>query len=86
LRDGDLVRVVIDTRGLEGRIDLVTERAGGMEPADAELASRPPRGDLSADPNLPDATRVWAAMQQVSGGTWGGCVYDADAIVAALRR
>ena len=24
-------------------------------------------------------------MQQVSGGTWGGCVYDVDAIVAHLR-
>jgi putative YjhG/YagF family dehydratase len=86
LRDGDLVRVVIDTTRLEGRIDFVTEGPGGMEPADAEIAARPPRGDLSPDPNLPDATRVWAAMQQVSGGTWGGCVYDADAIVAALRR
>ena len=39
---------------------------------------------LSADPDLPDDTRLWAALQAVGGGTWGGCVYDTDAIVAAL--
>jgi hypothetical protein len=57
----------------------------GDSPADATLASRPIRPDLAPDPALPDATRIWAALQQVSGGTWGGCVYDADAIVAKLR-
>jgi len=24
-------------------------------------------------------------MQNVSGGTWGGCVYDVDAIIAKLN-
>jgi hypothetical protein len=48
------------------------------------LAARPPRPDLAADPDLPDDTRLWAALQQVGGGTWGGCVYDVDAITAAL--
>jgi hypothetical protein len=56
----------------------------GDAPADAALARRPMRPDLAPDPQLPDATRIWAALQQVSGGTWGGCVYDADAIVARL--
>jgi hypothetical protein len=50
------------------------------------LAQRPPRPDLAPDPNLPDDTRLWAALQRVGGGTWGGCVYDVDAIVAALNR
>jgi xylonate dehydratase len=81
LVDGDIVRVVIDTRTLDGTIDLME----GDSPADATLASRPIRPDLAPDPALPDATRIWAALQQVSGGTWGGCVYDADAIVAKLR-
>ena len=49
------------------------------------LADRPPRPDLAADPNLPDDTRLWAALQRVGGGTWGGCVYDVEAIVRALR-
>ena len=81
LVDGDIVRVVIDTRTLDGSIDLMD----GDTPADAALATRSMRPDLAPDPALPDATRIWAAMQQVSGGTWGGCVYDADAIVAKLR-
>ncbi len=86
VRDGDRIRVVIDTQTLEGSIDLVaSERAGGQDvPADAELAGRPKRDDLEPDPALPDATRVWAALQHASGGTWGGCVYDADAILRAL--
>ncbi len=84
LRDGDAVRVLIDTQGLEGRIDLVHEVNAQWEPADAELAARPPRPDLAADPELPDATRIWAALQQAGGGTWGGCVYDADRITALL--
>jgi hypothetical protein len=29
---------------------------------------------------------MWAALQRVSGGTWGGCVYDAGAIADALLR
>jgi xylonate dehydratase len=81
LVDGDSVRVVIDTRTLDGSIDLMD----GDLPADVVLAQRGMRPDLAPDPALPDATRIWAAMQQVSGGTWGGCVYDADAIVAKLR-
>jgi hypothetical protein len=36
------------------------------------------------DPDLPDDTRLWAALQRASGGTWAGCVYDVDRIVAAL--
>jgi putative YjhG/YagF family dehydratase len=80
LLDGDPIRVVIDTRTLDGTIDLMA----GDVPADATLAQRPQRPDLAPDPHLPDATRIWAALQQVSGGTWGGCVYDADAIVKKL--
>ena len=57
----------------------------GPEEGTRVLARRPPRPDLSADPELPDDTRLWAALQRVSGGTWGGCVYDVDAIVAALQ-
>ena len=36
--------------------------------------------------DLPDDTRLWAALQNASGGTWGGCVYDVDAIVDLLTR
>jgi hypothetical protein len=37
-------------------------------------------------PKLPEDTRLWAALQQVGGGTWGGCVYDADLIVSRLKE
>ncbi|HEX3878198.1 MAG TPA: hypothetical protein VHW24_14505 [Bryobacteraceae bacterium] len=33
---------------------------------------------------MPDDTRLWAALQDVSGGTWGGCVFDTDEILKVL--
>ena len=49
------------------------------------MAERPLRGDLSAEEQLPEDTRLWAELQRVGGGTWGGCVYDVDEIVTTLR-
>ncbi|HEU5322920.1 MAG TPA: YjhG/YagF family D-xylonate dehydratase [Methylomirabilota bacterium] len=88
VQDGDLIEIVVDRNRLEGRIDLVGHGATRFGPEEGArvLAARPPRPDLSPDPDLPDDTRLWAALQQVGGGTWGGCVYDVDAIVAALGR
>jgi putative YjhG/YagF family dehydratase len=85
LRDGDRVRVEIDTRGLRGTIDLVTEEANGWRAADAELEARAPREDLAPDPELPADTRLWAALQAASGGVWAGAVYDVEKIVATLE-
>ena len=86
--DGDLIQIVVDRNRLEGSIDLVGhgELRFGPEEGARILAARSPRPDLAADPDLPADTRLWAALQHVSGGTWGGCVYDVDAIVAALGR
>jgi hypothetical protein len=50
------------------------------------LAERGPRNDLAPHPELPDDTRLWAALVQASGGIWGGCVYDVDAITAQLDK
>jgi putative YjhG/YagF family dehydratase len=88
VRDGDLIAISIDCARLEGSVDLVGhgDEALGPEWGARELAARPPRADLAPDPRLPDDTRLWAALQAVGGGTWGGCVYDVDAIVAALSR
>ncbi|HWS88857.1 MAG TPA: YjhG/YagF family D-xylonate dehydratase [Pyrinomonadaceae bacterium] len=86
LIDGDLIRVVVDTLRLEGGIDLVRESAPGVyEPADEELARREPRADLRADPALPADTRLWAALQNASGGPWRGGVYDVDRIVRVIE-
>jgi xylonate dehydratase len=51
-----------------------------------ELAARPPREDLAADPALPDATRLWAVLQDASGGTWGGCVFDVERIASRISK
>jgi len=88
LRDGDRVRIVVDPRRLEGAIDLVgdAERTLAPEEADAVLARRPPHPDLSPDPDLPRETRLWAALQRIGGGPWGGCVFDVERIERLLER
>jgi putative YjhG/YagF family dehydratase len=86
LRDGDTIRVVIHPQTLEGSIDLVRPGVDGqMVPDDATLAARRLRDDLSADPELPADTRLWAALQRASGGTWRGCVYDVERILRLLE-
>jgi dihydroxyacid dehydratase/phosphogluconate dehydratase len=86
LRDGDRVQIVIDTRRLRGSIDLVgdAERDYTPEQCGRLLAERPSHPDLAPDENLPPQTRLWAALQRVSGGVWGGCVFDVDRIVSLL--
>jgi putative YjhG/YagF family dehydratase len=86
LRDGDRIQIVIDRTKLEGSVDLIGDATGdhGVAWGTAELARRSPRPDLAADPGLPADTRLWAALQHASGGVWGGCVYDPEAIIAKL--
>jgi putative YjhG/YagF family dehydratase len=86
--DGDRISVIVDRVRLEGSIDLVGHRdvIFGPEEGARVLARRKSRADLRPDPALPDDTLLWAALQSMGGGAWGGCVYDAEAIAAALRR
>ncbi|MEO1614868.1 MAG: YjhG/YagF family D-xylonate dehydratase [Planctomycetota bacterium] len=83
VRDGDVIEIEIDRKTLHGRVDLV-ESADGT-PAAELLVSRGPHPDLCVEPEVPDDTRLWAALQRVSGGAWGGCVYDVDEIIATLE-
>jgi len=87
LVDGDTIQIAVDTIHLEGQIDLVGEGEERFDTQDGRqrLAARDPRPDLAADPDLPPETRLWALLQQLSGGTWGGCVYDPDALSDALK-
>ncbi len=83
LRDGDTVRIEIDRVNLTGSVNF-TGPAGQPLPPDeavAFLAARTPHPDLKPHPLLPADTKLWAALQAVSGGTWGGCVFDVEAIV-----
>jgi putative YjhG/YagF family dehydratase len=86
LRDGDMIRIVIDRHELEGSVDLVGEQGSdaGRDEGDRILTSRVSREDLAPDPLLPDDTRLWAALQDASGGTWGGSVFDVDSIVNVI--
>jgi xylonate dehydratase len=86
LRDGDLIEILIDRNKLEGSVNLVGEtgRTFTAEEGVRILAERPLRTDLAADPALPPETRLWAALQNVSGGSWGGCVFDTDAILRVI--
>jgi putative YjhG/YagF family dehydratase len=87
LRDGDVIEIVIDRTALAGSIDLVETDAVALTPdAAAELlASREPHPGLAEHEHLPADTRLWAALQRASGGTWAGCVHDPDRIAAALN-
>jgi len=87
VRDGDLIRIVIDRRELTGRIDLVETVDGVCSPMEIAnvLHLRPPHPHLRPHPDLPDDTRLWAALQQASGGVWAGCVYDVDRIVEVIN-
>ena len=88
VRDGDLIRIVVDRvrpggqrrPRRRGRRASRPEQAGPHRWPSATCTRR-----LSPDPELPDDTRLWAALQAVGGGTWGGCVYDVEAIVAVLE-
>jgi dihydroxyacid dehydratase/phosphogluconate dehydratase len=91
LLDGDRIEIVIDRNKQTGTVNFVEEYPDATDDAtlsaeagSRELARRSPRTDLRPHPELPDDTRLWAALVQVSGGIWGGCVYDVDAITARL--
>ncbi|MES1165492.1 MAG: YjhG/YagF family D-xylonate dehydratase [Verrucomicrobiota bacterium] len=90
LRDGDIIDIVIDRANLTGQLNLVAAGDSAGVELDADqaarlLAARPRHEGLRPHAQLPDDTRLWAALQQASGGTWGGCVYDVDRIVRVIE-
>jgi len=86
--EGDLIEIVIDRGALTGTVNLVGDASGvfGADEGARRLAERKPRADLKAHPDLPEDTRLWAALVNASGGVWGGCVYDTEKIVDALEK
>ncbi|GIW80623.1 MAG: dehydratase [Gemmatales bacterium] len=86
VQDGDIIEIIIDRNRLEGSLNLVGQGDAifGAEAGKQILDSRPLHSDLRPDPDLPADTRLWAALQAVSGGPWGGCVFDVDTIVQRL--
>ena len=88
LIDDDVIRIEIDLKRCQGSIDLVGENGERFSPTEGaeRLVRRKSRGDMASNPGLPQDTRLWAALQLVAGGTWSGCVYDAERIIEALTR
>ena len=88
LRDGDRIQIIVDRNTLEASVNFVGAEGEEFPPErGAEiLASRGMHPLLAPNPALPDDTRLWAALQQLGGGTWGGCVYDTDSILQAICR
>jgi dihydroxyacid dehydratase/phosphogluconate dehydratase len=84
--EGDVIEIVVDRNRLTGTINLTGANGGpeSVQNGEVLLAERDPRPDLAPDPALPADTRIWAALQNASGGTWGGCVFDVDAITDRL--
>ncbi|MGJ9577679.1 YjhG/YagF family D-xylonate dehydratase [Actinotignum sp. GS-2025c] len=87
LQEGDLIEIVVDTVNLEGSLNFIGRPGAEVSWAEGAtiLAERPSNPDLAPDEDLPDDTRLWAALQDASGGIWRGCVYDVDRIVETLQ-
>jgi len=86
VRDDDIIEIVIDRVRLEGSVNLVQVGDAALhgEAAAALLRARAPHDRLAPHPQLPDDTRLWAALQRASGGTWAGCVFDVDQIIEVI--
>ncbi|MFK5922078.1 MAG: YjhG/YagF family D-xylonate dehydratase [Verrucomicrobiota bacterium] len=77
LRDGDPIRIRIDVKNLQGSLNFIGE--------ENELTNRQTNPLLQPIADVPDDTRLWAALQNACGGSWGGCVFDADTIIEKLQ-
>lgn len=86
LRDGDIIEIIIDQKKLTGQINFIGTDSEEQTPEEAIklLNKRKPNPDLQPNENLPDDTRLWAALQNASGGTWSGCIYDVDKIIEII--
>lgn len=87
LRDGDIVEIIVDTVKLEGSLNFIgtEDKKLTYEEGAEVLANRMTHVGVRADDDLPDDTRLWAALQEVSGGTWRGNVYDVNRIIEVLE-
>lgn len=87
LRDGDLIEIIIDCKNLSGSLNFIgtKEETVTSTIGTTILAKRTSHPDLQPHPKLPEDTRLWAALQQASGGTWRGSIYDTEKILKVLE-
>ena len=77
LIDGDQIKIEINKDHCVGRIDYI----GDVE----AFQKRPMNPNLREDPNMPESVKLWAALQNTGGGTWGGCVPNVGEIIKKLN-
>ena len=87
LRDNDIIEIIVDRNELTGSVKFSRHDRLSLTPEEGayELAMRPAHPELRAHAFLPDDTRLWAALQSVSGGTPRGCIYDTDKIIDVIN-
>jgi dihydroxyacid dehydratase/phosphogluconate dehydratase len=88
LRDGDVIELLVDRANLTGQINLIGTQEGiRLTRAEAAelLEQRTPHPGLAPHPDLPADTRLWAALQNASGGVWRGAIYDVDRIIEVIN-
>lgn len=87
LRTGDVIEIVVDRLSLKGSVNFIGSAQARLTPEEGAtvLAERELHPDLKPHDYLPDDTRLWAALQAVSGGTWKGCIYDTDKIIEVIN-
>ncbi len=83
----DVIQIEIDRNNNIGTLDLVgTEgRRFSSEDGATLLGLRKSSAHLISHVALPSDTKLWALLQAHSGGTWGGCVYDVEAVRERLN-
>lgn len=74
--DGDEIEIIVNRVTMEASVNVINC---------PDFESRAPAPGQRPNPGLPDDTRLWAALITASGGLWGGCVYDPDAIITRLQ-
>ena len=87
IQDGDVICIEIDLNNNTGTLNLVGVGEKRLSPEEGleQLTTRKINVDLKPHPALPSETKLWAALQVHSGGTWGGCVYDVEALLERLE-
>jgi dihydroxyacid dehydratase/phosphogluconate dehydratase len=76
LRDGDSIRIEIKKDHCTGSVDYLGDTKSFNE--------RSMNPKLKEDPNLPESVKLWAALQNTGGGTWGGCVPNIKEVIRKL--
>ncbi len=87
IRDGDFIRIEIDREKLCGSINFIGSENQKLDENSAmtELNNRKLNQELCHDPRIHNDTRLWATLQNVGGGAWGGCIYDTDKIIETIN-